>query len=406
MEKSTLLASQPIYDRQDRIEAVELLYRNDAGESALSVGEYRATSELLFNLGTSVIDQADHYKCDVYINVSADFLLSGAFLPVDPSRVVIELVERITPTPELIHSVHEWHGKGFRFALDDFDFTEAWRPLLDYASVVKVDLSQFTEEVIVHERSKLQGYPVRWLAERVEEESQRNRFMELGFDLFQGYFMARPKLISGRKLDPAGWQLVRVVSLLYQDEPDFDELTEVLSADPNLSISLIKIVNSPFYRSQARISSIREVVVRLGIDHLRQWSTLISALNASSTEQARLVLVRAGACQALAKRMKNQQIEPSTAFLCGLLSGVDIMMGIEPAMFLQEIKVDEAVQQAITDYQGPLGKLLKLVVDIEQAVALNRGLDRFDYRMLMLYGQSAREVQAQLREIGGSKAGS
>ena len=406
MKKSTLLAAQPIYDRQNRIEAVELLYRNDAGESALHVGEYRATSELLFNLCTAVIDEADHYNCDVYINASADFLLSEAFMPMDPSRVVIELVERIVPTPELIRAVREWHEKGFRFALDDFDFTEAWRPLLDYASVVKVDLSQFSEDVIVHERHKLLDYPVLWLAERVEEEAQRDRFMELGFDLFQGYFMARPKLIAGRKLDPSGWQLVRVVSLLYQEEPDFDELTEVLSADPNLSISLIKIVNSPYYRSQATISSIREVIVRLGIDHLRRWSTLIGALNASSTEQARLVLVRASACQALATRMKSQKIEPSTAFLTGLLSGVDIMMGIEPAMFLREISVDVSVRQAITDYQGPLGKLLKLVLEIEQAVALRRGLGRFDYRMLMLYGQSARDVQAQLRAIDEPKADS
>ncbi len=404
MEKSTLLAAQPIYNRRNQIEAVELLYRNNDGESALSVGEYRATSELLFNLCTGVTDQADYYNCDVYINASADFLISGAFMPIDPSRVVIELVERITPTPELIRSVHKWHEKGFRFALDDFDFSEAWRPLLDYASVIKVDLSQFTEDVIVHERSKLLGYPLLWLAERVEEEAQRDRFMELGFDLFQGYFMARPKLIVGRKLDPSGWQLVRVVSILYQAEPDFDELTEVLSSDPSLSISLIRIVNSPFYRSQTTISSIREVIVRLGIDHLRQWATLISALNASSTEQARLVLVRASACQALAKHMESHQVEPSTAFLTGLLSGVDVMMGIEPEMFLQQINVDESVQQAITDYQGPMGKLLKLVVDIEQAVALNRELDRFDYRMLMLYGQSAREVRTLLRELGAPNA--
>ncbi len=80
------------------------------------------------------------------------------------------------------------------------------------------------------------------------------------------------------------------------------------------------------------------------------------------------------------------------------------MMGIEPEMFLQQINVDESVQQAITDYQGPMGKLLKLVVDIEQAVALNRELDRFDYRMLMLYGQSAREVRTLLRELGAPNA--
>ena len=54
MASQTLLAAQPIYNRDSEMEAVELLYRNDLGQSALAVGEQQATSELLFNYCTGI----------------------------------------------------------------------------------------------------------------------------------------------------------------------------------------------------------------------------------------------------------------------------------------------------------------------------------------------------------------
>ncbi len=142
-QPNVLLAAQPIYNREDQVHAVELLYRNDASQSALEVGENLATSELLFNLCSAVTDEFEYFHVPAFINVSASFLQSGAFLPIDPDRVVIELVERIEPSPAFITAVQAWHERGFRFALDDFEFTEAWNPLLPLVDVIKVDILVF-----------------------------------------------------------------------------------------------------------------------------------------------------------------------------------------------------------------------------------------------------------------------
>ncbi len=226
---NTLLAAQPIYDRDNRMSGVELLYRNDAGQSALEVGEHKATNELLFNFCTGVSEQVPTYRCPAFVNVSKSFLLSGTFLPVDPSRIVVELVERIDPTPQVIEAVERWRAKGFTFALDDFDFKPEWEPLLQSVSIIKVDISQTPLEQAVAYRQRLAGYPIRWLAERIETGEQYQLWRDAGFDLFQGYFHARPRLIRGRKLSPAALNLARLIGLLFATEPDIDRITDTLS---------------------------------------------------------------------------------------------------------------------------------------------------------------------------------
>lgn len=399
MASQTLLAAQPIYNRNNEMEAVELLYRDDQGQSALAVGERRATSELLFNFCTGVTDHSAHYGTRAYINVSADFLLSGIVLPVNPEKVMIELVERIEPTPELVAAVQHWYDVGFRFALDDFEFDDSWQPLLELASVIKVDVSQFAPETVAEHKQRLAGLPVRWLAERVEDEETRDRYLAMGFDLFQGYFLARPRLISGQKMSPSGIQLARLLAMLYQPEPDIGELTRVLSQDPDLSLKLIRIVNSPLYRGQGRISSVREVVMRLGLANLRHWAAMLSAMRTANREQARIVLTRAYVCEALAERVRINGPDREEAFLTGLLSGAEIMLGVPADEFVDTLDLNPDIRKAVLYRKGSLGRVLRVAITLEQAIALETGLESLDTRLLKIYDQSASLVQRLLREL-------
>lgn len=394
--RSVLLASQPIFDRQGSVYAVELLYRNDLHQSAMDVGDTRATSELIFNLCTGITEQTEHYHSPAFINVSGDFLLSQGFLPIDPERVVIELVERMEPTDELVATVRQWHQKGFRFALDDFEFTDAWEPLLEFASVIKVDVSTITPEQVASHQARLAWLDCLWLAERVEDEATKNTYQNMGFELFQGYFYARPAMVLGEKLNPASFQLARLLGALFQEDPDIDELVSLISADPNLALSLLKIVNSPLYKASSEITSVREVVLRLGLRNLRRWIALLGTVNASSPVAARIILTRAQACFELASRSRGKAIDPDQAFLVGLLSGVDVLLGIRKSAFLAKLQMPDAVQHALNSHEGALGRNLKVVLNLEQAVQMKHDLDRVDNRLLRLYQQAGTTVQQLL----------
>lgn len=397
--QDTLLAAQPIYDAADQVAGVELLYRNNLGQTAMEVGEGRATSEVLFNFCTAITEHLDHFKQPAFINVSRDFLCSGAFLPIDPGAVVVELVERIEPDAELIDAVERWHDKGFVFALDDFEFKPSWEPLVRLASIIKVDIQNTSFEQALKEREQMSRYSLKWLAERVEDRLTHERYRYAGFDLFQGYFLARPAIVYGKKLSPAALTLARVISLLFIEEPDLDEVTQALSADPTLSVSLVRIVNSPLYKARQEVSSMKEVVMRLGILAIRRWAVLISSLNASSPEVARLVLVRAQACAALAEKAKDKSVDPASAFLAGLLSGADILLGVELNTFLEQLDLSEEVKNAALYQSGPIGKIVKIVVSLEQRVAMKERLEAANPHLLRLYEQSARNVQVLFNEV-------
>lgn len=396
--KIPLLAAQPIYDRQDKVFAVELLYRNDLSQNALDVGESRATSELLFNLCTGITEQTDHYSTPAFINVSADFVRSGAFLPIEPERVVVELVERLTPTPELVNCVAEWHRKGFRFAFDDFEFTDSWEALLPFAAFIKVDIETSSLEQALNYRTRHKQLNALWLAERVEDQACRDRYFKAGFDLFQGYFFAKPTIIYGEKLSPSAINLARLISILFVDEPDTIKITECLSQDPPLAINLLKVVNSPVYRGVNKISSLTEVIVRLGLDNLRRWVVLIGSLNAASPETARLVLVRAQACFELASRTR-QSLEPTQAFLVGLLSGADLLLQVDRAAFIRQLNLPQELEDAVTDHKGQLGHVLRIIMNVEKAVTLKHHLGNMDERLLILYRDASLMIQGIFREV-------
>lgn len=394
---NTLLAAQPIYDRDIRIAAVELLYRNDLQQSALEVGESQATSELLLNLCTGITDQVDHYGKPAFINVSSDFLLSRAFLPIDPARVVIELVERIRPSRELIDAVAAWHQRGFRFALDDFEFNDSWQPLLKYASVIKVDILNTPFEEALKQRERLALPQCQWLAERVEDEAMRRAYHDAGFELFQGYFLSKPITIYGKKLNPTAVQLTRLLGTLYRPEPDMQEIMDLIIADPGLAMSLLKVANSPLLRARQTITSVQGLVVRLGLDNLRRWVALIASLQASSPEAARLVLTRAQTCAELCHTEPFTQLVPEHAFLAGLLSGADILLAVEVEAFLNEVEVEPEVRQAVLQRKGMLGQLLDGVIRLEHAFAMKEPLSQFPGYKLQCFQQVQRRVQELLQ---------
>ncbi|MDX1635225.1 MAG: HDOD domain-containing protein [Marinobacter sp.] len=396
-DRSALLAAQPIFDREDSIQAVELLFRNDLNQSAVDVGENRATSELLFNLCTGITEQTEQYHSPAFINVSEDFLLSQSFLPIEPEEVVIELVERMVPTTTLVDAIRGWHRRGFRFALDDFEFTRAWDPILEFASIIKVDVLTTTPDRVEEHRRRLAGYDVQWLAERVEDEETRAAYRDLGFDLFQGYFYARPAIIYGRRLNPSAIQLARLIGLLFRDDPDIQALTDLISGDPGLAVSLLKVVNSPLYRAGKPITSLREVVVRLGIVNLRRWVMLFSSVSSASAGTGQLILTRAQACQELAQRAREREVDATQAFLVGLLSGVDVLLRVDQETFLETLDLDETIKAAVRQRSGPIGRVLEVVLKLERAVAMKQRLDRIDPRLLQLYAEAGKSVQKMLK---------
>ncbi|NIC04254.1 EAL and HDOD domain-containing protein [Billgrantia bachuensis] len=381
-----LLASQPIFDIAGNVRGVELLYRSDQGLSAFDVGEDIATAEVVYQLCTAISQRAGFYKAPAFINVSTDLLLSPHFLPVPPEHVVIELVERITPTTEMVETVRRLHRQGFRFALDDFSFDPEWAPLLPLASFIKIDTTLLSPEEAKKHRTRLEHLDIQWIAERVETREERDAYQDSGFELFQGYFYAKPVLVYGKKIPPSTLQATQLLRALCQPEPDSSEIIALIQSDPELAIKLTRISNNAFYRSHTTISSIQDVVARLGFQRLSSWVALFGLLGNASSEHAELALTRAKACELLAQQA---QLSAEDAYFIGLLSTAELLLGVPGEEFLSCLELDTATSDALLFREGAYGSILQRIEGTERRYAMCQWeLRGEDSHLLSLYHQA------------------
>jgi c-di-GMP phosphodiesterase len=396
----SLFAAQPVFDQDLNRVGVELLYRSDSGVTALELGDNLATTELVCNLCSSLSEQTAHYNVPIFINVCANFLMADSFLPLDAENVVIELVERIAPTAEFIASVSALKRRGFRFALDDFEFSDAWEPLIALADIVKVDILLCDLAKVRAQMFRLRQYKLRWLAERVETQEQYEICKTMGFSLFQGYFLARPEIITGKKVPPAALRMAELISILFEQQPDIAKLSSQLHDEPALVMGMLRIANSPMYRKTREVSSVKELIVRLGLDLTRKWVLMFSVFNQCKPAAAGLVLTRAYATQVIAKHWQLDENTQSQFFLTALLSGVDILFGIAPTDFVAGLNISDDIKQAIRNGTGAAASAVKIINIIEQAYSMKRLPPDVPSGYFILYNQQQYYVEDKFNVLG------
>jgi len=395
----SLFAAQPIFDQNLNRVGVELLYRSDTGVTALELGDNLATTELVLNLCSSISEQSAHYHVPTFINVCANFLMAQSFLPLDAENVVIELVERIAPTPEFIACVSALKQRGFRFALDDFEFDAAWEPLIALADIIKVDILLCDLRLVRAQMFRLRKYNLTWLAERVETQEQYETCQTMGFTLFQGYFLARPEIVTGKKVPPTALRMAELINTLFEDQPDIAKLSAQLHDEPAVVMGMLRIANSPMYRKAREVSSIKELIVRLGLDLTRKWVLMFSVFNQCNPAAAGLVLTRAYTAQALAQRWQHNEKTQSQFVLTALLSGVDILFGITPADFIVGLNLSDDIKAAICDGEGDAASAVDIIGSIEQAYSMKRLPPDVPEDYFSLYNQQQFDVEEKLNAV-------
>ncbi|KKM25215.1 hypothetical protein LCGC14_1597270, partial [marine sediment metagenome] len=196
---SIVIARQPIFDRQYQTYAYELLFRNNSEDNAANFdqfdGDLATTKVINYSFLEFGIDNliGNHLA---FVNLTRNFILNGDPLPFAGDRVVLEVLEDIEVDDELITAVRKLAHHGYHIALDDFIFHESLRPLLEVASIVKVDILSLSEAALREHVEILKTYPVKLLAEKVETKAEFELCFELGFEYFQGYFFCRPNIVE------------------------------------------------------------------------------------------------------------------------------------------------------------------------------------------------------------------
>jgi len=362
MNLDVLLARQPIFDRELKVVGYELLYRSapDFTRAVLSSSDAcRATCEVLLNTYTSVFDSGTYRLLPAFVNFGERLLLDNQLPSLPREHLVLEILEDVPPSPPVIARLKALRKAGFKLALDDFVLKPGYEPLLELAQVVKLDVRQLGANDLEEQVRKIKPYPAVLLAEKVETTEELEQCRALGFKLFQGFFLSRPQLVSGRQLSSNRLILLELLAALNNEDVSVPVLEKVINQDPQLCVKILRLLNSAQFTLRREVSSISEAITLLGLDELRRWLLLISLTereNSQPPELSRQLLTRAAMCERLAAACRLAR--PDTAFMAGLLSGLDALFAMPLASIIEHLPLSDDLKRAILLREGDLGLLI------------------------------------------------
>ena len=363
------VARQPIYDASMAVIAYELLYR--ASPSAPGAHAYdpgRATLEVITSAALEIGLDRLAGGLPVHINFPEELLVKLPDLPLQAGRVTIEVLEDVQATPQVVQGIHTLRARGHRIALDDYSPQRSDRRLLELASAVKLEVTHPPVDELARLARELKAAGLELIAENVESREQFERCIALGFTGFQGDFLQQPETFSARRVPASRLGALRLASELQNEGYSLDDVERLLSQDVSLSYRVLRCINSSYYNLPRKIDSIRQAIVILGLDTLRQLCGLV-CLQAFDDRPPSLIvqaMTRARMCEQLGKLAGSRDAGPF--FITGLFSLLNALLGLPIRKVVEELPLTSTVVKALVAGEGALGAALQCTRAYERGV--------------------------------------
>ncbi len=398
-QSTVYIGRQPIFDRNMNIFAYEILYRDSNENRANITNHNAATTTVILNLIIEFGFSAATANKTAFINLSDEFLSGENPIQIPAEKAVLEVLEDTVVDETLISNLQKLVDQGFSLALDDFIYSSKWDPVLPLVDYIKVEIPQLGREEIKQHVALLRKYKVKILAEKIESEEEYNFLRECGFDLFQGYFLAKPKIIKGKTIPANKLAIISLLSDLNNDEVKIEDLVISISKDVSLCYKILRYINSAHYALPRKVESIHEAITYVGMKRLKHWATLIAMSNISNKpdDLMQLTMTRAYMCEQIAEQLGEKDLQ--NFFYIGLLSTLDILLGIPMNQILETLPLSADIKNAIMHFAGRAGSVLECSIAYEKTDwdKINKlGLDikpeQFSYRFLNAIRQTNNSI--------------
>lgn len=370
--REVLLGRQPILDIAQELFGYELLFR-DGRHDPLQAGERLAATARVVCTAFSELGIGNALgQKKAFINADERFIADDALEALPPASVVLELDFPDIPDEALLARCRTLRDRGYTLALTRYTGLDTRSAaLLPLAGVVKIDVSAVGAR-LPEVAGSLARLPLKRLAEKVETREEMEHCRQLGFDYLQGYYFARPVVVSGRQLSASQLGIIRLLNLVARDA-ELNELEANFKREPGLTINLLRLVNTVGVGFGRRIESLRQAVTVLGRKQLLRWLQLL--LMASPEDGGhpeknpllQLAALRGRLMEILATRLApGDRGFGDQAFLCGIMSLMPVALGLPMEEILDQIAMPPDAQQALTSRSGALGELLELMLQFDE----------------------------------------
>ncbi|MFH0727884.1 MAG: HDOD domain-containing protein [Pseudomonadota bacterium] len=364
------VARQPIFNKNLKTFGYELLFRGGLDNLFPNIDGDTASSAVLSNSFLDIgIERLTGGK-KAFVNFTRDLLIKQVPCLFSSEILFPEVLENIAPDAEVMAAITAMIRKGYKFALDDFVFSEEMAPLIQKAAVIKIDVRITALKEAKKLIDRLSGQPIRFLAEKVETHEEFKEALRIGFSYFQGYFFSKPEIIQRRGVTPSKMKLLQIIGEANREDADVNRLEDLIKPDLSLSYRFLQYMNSAFFNRPRKITSIKEAILLLGLSEVRKLVTLIAASKLAESKPDELIrssIMRAKFCE-LAGELSGYPGEKSELFLLGLFSQMDAILDQELAQIIGELPLSPLLKSALVKEEGDLGCYLKLVRNYERGL--------------------------------------
>lgn len=400
------IARQPIFRTDLEVYGYELLFRGGEKSGGYdAVSGQQATAQVLVGFYEQGADRITEEK-PAFVNFGDSIVETDISDLFDPVDIVVEILEDVKMTEEVVQIVKKLHERGFRIALDDFEEDVIGHPLMEYASIIKFDLIRTPLPTLTKKVADAKRIGKFLLAEKVETEEEFAVAKEMGFDLFQGYFFSKPKIVGQKnnalRTSFATYSLI--VDELNREEPSLRRIADYIKLNVDLSYKLMRMIS--YRNADSEIKTIQLALAYLGLREINRWINILLLADISKskpTELFRLSIVRSLFLDKLVMLNSKRSLKYE-AQMTGLFSVVDAMTDMPMEEALQGIPLPDRVDRALLQHDGEISPYLTLIEayeqgEMEQVDRLAKTLNLKSEDIVSAYLASLEEAHGLVKEL-------
>lgn len=361
------IARQPIFDINNKVVAYELLFRSGYDNIYNNDDGDRATLDVMNSLSTIGINNVISGK-KAFINFTDKLIKEGIPATIGPEILIVEILETVEPTREIILECQNLKRLGYTLALDDFVFDRKYEELIKLADIIKVDFKITKGNERRNIINRIKSKKIKFLAEKVESIDEFHEAINYGYSYFQGYYFSKPVILSGKGIPANKLINLRILQELNKKEPSMKKLEELILRDVSIPYKLFKFINSSVYRFDNKINSVSRAIALLGEIETRKWLYAVLIKNIGENKNNEIItysLIRAKFAESIVTK-SNCNCDPVNGYVMGMFSLIDSILNRPILEIINELFLPTEVNDALVGVDNALNIILNLIISYEQ----------------------------------------
>ena len=369
------IVRQPIKDAEGLIIGYEILYHGEntafSSENVSSSSEF-AAADTIYSFLMQNTTKALKGTLN-FMTFTTMLLMKKTPKLFDKNELVIQIDDSVIIHPLSMHFVKQFAKEGYQIAVNEFQFSPRYLELMDDIDYIKINCKTVTDENMHNTVEIARSMNKKCIITNIDSEELYQKAKSLGADAMQGPYVAAQLTTKAHNSAYIQSNFFRLMVEVTRDEPNVEEIEQMIGMDAGLTFGLLKMVNSAYFALRHRATTIRQAIMTLGLGQLKQWIYLLSAsaadskIDASSEEFLKKSFMRANFCSELMNHAKDMPISKSEAYLMGMFSTLNYLIDAPLEEILAEVPVSDEVKNALLYHEGRCGKLYDLVLSYEAA---------------------------------------